>query len=121
MLLSLLPLLASTHAWAASPLLEVSPSKCVTLKQGNNCYQDIEVQWQTEQPGNYCLTLSTQEKPLQCWTNKNQGDFEFEFVGSNTAMLSLLEQDSGKLVEQSNIEVKWVYRNRSRNLSWRLF
>jgi len=100
---------------------ETSPQKCVTLKQGNDCYQDIEVDWQTEKPGNYCLILSSQELPLKCWSNIDRAMFEFEFVGNQNATLSLVESDSGKLLGQAEIEVKWVYRNRSRNLSWRVF
>ncbi len=108
-------------AQAADLHFDVSPRKCVTLKQGNQCYQDIEVNWQIKDKGNYCLTLSSQEKPLQCWTNQASAKYEFEFIGKQTALLSLVEAQSGKLLQQTDIEVKWVYRNRSRNLSWRVF
>jgi len=106
---------------AADLHFDVSPRKCVTLKQGNKCYQDIEVNWQTKDKGDYCLALSSQETPLQCWTNQASAAYEFEFVGKQTAQLSLVEEQSGKLLQQTDIEVKWVYSNRSRNLSWRVF
>ncbi len=108
-------------AIAAEPVLEVSPGKCVTLKQGSQCYQDIEVYWQTDTPGQYCLTLSSHDAPLQCWTEKHNASFEFEFVGDESVLLGLIDQNSGKLLKQSMIEVKWVYKNRSRYLSWRVF
>jgi hypothetical protein len=108
-------------SFAEDNRFDVSPQKCITLKQGNNCYQDIEVDWQAKKPGNYCLTLSSQEIPVKCWSNTDKAVFEFEFIGSHSATLSLVESASNKLLGQANIEVKWVYRNRSRNLSWRVF
>ena len=108
-------------AMASDPLLEVSPAKCVTLKQGSQCFQDIEVSWQTDMPGQYCLTLSSQDSPLQCWDGKQHAFHKFEFIGHESALLGLIDQDSGKLLTESLIEVKWVYKNRSRYLSWRVF
>ena len=100
---------------------EISPQKCVTLKQGKNCYQDIEVDWQADKPGNYCLMQSSQDLPVKCWSDIDRAKFEFEFVGKQSAMLSLVESETNRLLGERDIEVKWVYRNRSRNLSWRVF
>ncbi len=114
-------LINSGLAIAGTNGFEASPLKCVTLKQGNDCYQDIEVEWQSELPGNYCLYLSSQEAPLKCWSNTEKASLKFEFIGSNSSKISLIETDTNKLLGQVMIEVKWVYRNRSRNLSWRVF
>jgi len=120
-LLSLCLILPTGLARATDQQLSVSPGKCVTLKQGNRCYQDIDVRWQAPEAGDYCLKLATHEKPLQCWSNLKTANYEFEFVGRQTTMLGLIDAHSGKLLAQTDIEVKWVYRNRSRNLSWRVF
>jgi len=109
------------QAMASEPALEVSPGKCVTLKQGSQCYQDIEVTWQTGRPGRYCLTLSSQDTPLQCWTDRQNASYEFEFVGHESVVLGLIDQTTGKQLKESMIEVKWVYKNRSRYLGWRVF
>ncbi len=108
-------------AIAANPVLEVSPTKCVTLKQGSQCYQNIEVNWQTKMQGQYCLTLSSRETPLQCWVDSQKATYVFEFVGHESTLLGLVDQTTGKLLMESMIEVKWVYKNRSRYLSWRVF
>ena len=120
-LLSVYLMLPNGLGLAADLHFDVSPRKCVTLKQGNQCYQDIDVNWQAREKGDYCLIVSTQDTPLKCWIDQDAADFEFEFVGKQTALLSLVESKSGKLLQQTDIEVKWVYRNRSRNLSWRVF
>ncbi|MCP4430594.1 MAG: DUF3019 domain-containing protein [Gammaproteobacteria bacterium] len=111
----------ASASMASDLFLELSPAKCVTLKQGSQCYQDIEVNWQTDMPGSYCLTLSSQNAPLQCWTEKKKASYKFEFVGRESTLLGLVDQNTGKLLKKSMIEVKWVYKNRSRYLSWRVF
>ncbi len=120
-LLSLCLILPVGLARATDQQLIISPGKCVTLKQGNRCYQDIEASWQTLEAGDYCLKLATQEEPLQCWSNLKSAKYEFEFVGKQSTMLGLVDAHNGKLLTQTDIEVKWVYRNRSRNLNWRVF
>ncbi len=111
----------ASPSMASNLFLELSPAKCVTLKQGSQCYQDIEVNWQTDLPGSYCLTLSSQDSPLQCWAEKQNASYKFEFVGRESTLLKLVDQNTGKLLILSMIEVKWVYKNRSRYLSWRVF
>lgn len=101
--------------------LQVTPSKCVALKQGNVCYLDLDIRWHSPEAGHYCLYLALRSEPLQCWQNSKQGRFSFEFAESASTRLELRDQDNGKLLGKSEIEVKWVYSSRRRAAAWRVF
>lgn len=106
---------------AEDPQLQAQPRKCVALKQGNTCYQDIDVFWRTPAAGHYCLYLQTRDSPLECWQDSRQGKYEFEFAEAASANLLLRDEKNNRLVEQIEIEVKWVYSSRRKTSAWRVF
>ncbi len=105
---------------ASSNSLVLTPSKCVTLKEGKVCYEDIEVSWHTLQRGNYCLFSSQQTHPLTCWRQARSGQYRFEFKQSHSVLYQLRQMNTNELIAKQRISVKWVYKNRP-NSSWRLF
>lgn len=106
-------------AWAEN--MSVKPKKCVTLKQGNICYQGITGNWSTAQAGHYCLTLSTRIKPVKCWKKSAGESFKFEFAEKQTTTLNLVDQARNQILNEQVIEVKWVYNTRKYHSRWRLF
>lgn len=104
----------------ADPLLELNPQKCVALKQGNICYQQVKLIWSVLQKGNYCVVEKSQSKELKCWNNASQGSLDFEFAQDKTEQYALIDMDKKQTIAQQKIEVKWVYKNR-RNSGWRVF
>ncbi len=104
-----------------SESLQLTPNQCVTLKQGNRCYLDLGIKWQAPGLGHYCLYLENRLKPLKCWQDSRMGMHHFEFSEAQSTQLSLRDEGSGTTIAVSQIEVKWVYRSRSRSTSWRVF
>lgn len=117
-LLSVLPFLGGDAL--AETLLKIKPAKCVTLKQGNTCYQDLKVSWKSDSKGKYCFVNVKNTNPVKCWDNVKNGQFEFEFVGLQSTDYILLKMPEKIPVVKQHFSVKWVYKARPNN-RWRLF
>lgn len=107
---------------SANNLLEISPKQCVAVRQGQDCYVDIKIAWQTNAVGNYCLYSTEQTKPLKCWHQVTTILFKKELVSNKNVTFSLKKQDSTEVLATAQLAMAWVYKKNSRShSSWRMF
>lgn len=106
---------------ADSNTLVAIPDTCVALREGRNCYADVEVSWRQQQIGNYCLRNSDSKHIIQCWLMQHKGLFRYEFDSTETVGFELINSDNGKIVASTEIQLQWVYKNRQKKRRWRLF
>jgi len=106
----------------ANHLLKISPKQCVAVRQGQDCYVDIKIVWQTDVRDNYCLYSTSQSKPLQCWQQVNSILFEKELVSNKNVTFSLKKQNSTQTIATGQLDMAWVYKKNVRShASWRMF
>ena len=101
-------------------VMNLMPAKCVSLKQGQPCYADIEISWQTPEPVSVCLVRMDTRQELSCWRSTAQGDFSSEIITRESLSLSLLT-DTGEMLATTELAVAWVYKKRRSPTSWRVF
>jgi hypothetical protein len=102
--------------------LQLKPSRCVALHQGQVCYQKILLTWSANQLGNYCLYQEHNELPIYCWKNVMGGQYQYDFASDTSAQLLLLNLQTKTVVATAALEVAWVYKaNTRRKTHWRLF
>lgn len=123
---TLLWVIMSISAVRATPFmgtqLSAKPNDCVTLDRGRVCYQTIELHWQTEVPGHYCLWQIPAKNPLRCWSNVQTGQHTLNFASAKNQRYVLRAFEQSINLVSTDIEVKWVYKNRRRDrLRWRIF
>lgn len=99
--------------------LQLSPEKCVALRQGQTCYVDIVLTWSAPEKNTYCLYAGQQEKPLQCWDNATKGKFETEFSSSENSWFYLKRAD--KTLAKVELKMAWVYKSKRSSVTWRVF
>jgi hypothetical protein len=99
--------------------LTLHPKKCVSLRQGQTCYVDIELQWSVKVNGNYCLYASNIEEPLQCWTQAQEGRFATEFSSDENTYFYLKHEQ--KTLAEVELKMSWVYKRKRSSVSWRVF
>ena len=99
--------------------LILSPDKCVSLRQGQTCYVNIELQWSAKVVGSYCIYASNQQQPMQCWSNKRLGEIKMEFSSDQNTWF-YLRKDADNLAEVE-LKMAWVYKRKRSSLSWRVF
>ena len=111
-----------TIAAQASVFLDLSPSQCVAVRQGNNCFADVEVEWQSQQSDNLCLYSSQQSVPIKCWSNSTKGVWVAEVQTKTDLTFFLKRKNDEKILARQVLEIAWVYKkNVRRTSSWRMF
>ncbi len=102
--------------------LKISPQRCVALREGQICYQNIVLKWQTLARGNFCLFRANSKQPLKCWDKRQQGVHEFDFQSSESVEFILKNKTTDRELARVKMIVAWVYGNKKRRrASWRLF
>ena len=115
----------SPSLWAANDIegysLVLSPKQCVAMRQGQTCYVDVELQWQSKTQGDFCLYSSQVEQPLQCWQDTRLGRFEREIVAKDNVIFVLKSPKNALILATTKLEMAWVYKKNIRANSWRMF
>lgn len=118
-------LISSAHA--ANPLdkenaLLVTPKRCVALRKGQTCYQQVTFKWHQEKPDDYCLVELSGMRNLECWTQVNNGEFSFDFQSDITRHYALRKSKQDNNIGTAIITVSWVFESSKRpKSSWKLF
>jgi len=120
-LVSFVSLASIAQASSKTVKLLLKPSQCVALRQGQECYADIELSWQANQ-GDYCLYSSQKPEPLACWKKSQRAIYSAEIVSKENVIFHLKNQNSSAVLAKAELEIAWVYKKNSRShLSWRMF
>lgn len=102
--------------------LTIKPERCVALRQGQTCYQQVQFNWRSSQKGDFCLINKNQNMTLQCWTQKAKGQFSYDFQAQQSRSYVMRAKDSNIDLALQKITVAWVYKSSKRpKASWRLF
>lgn len=102
--------------------LKITPNRCISLHQGQVCYQRATLSWQTLDIADYCLFQAREDKPLKCWTAASSGVFETDFQSTEPVRYYLFKVGEDTPLASSGISVSWVYKSSKRQRrSWRLF
>lgn len=101
--------------------LNIQPSRCIALREGQTCYQTLSIEWQTPETGEYCLYDLEANILIHCWQQASQGVYEFEFEGNKSVQYVLMDRDKTPIAK-ADLEVNWVYKKQvERTSTWRLF
>lgn len=102
--------------------LFVTPERCVALRQGQTCYQEITFRWRQPKKGNYCLINLSTKQVLTCWENTNHGEFHLDFQATRSTDFAVRTQDQEIDLSTTQVTVAWVFKSSKRpKSSWRLF
>jgi hypothetical protein len=102
--------------------VKANPERCVALNEGQVCFQNVTLSWQTDQIADYCLFEEGSDDAIHCWQNTNQGQIKIDFESSTTKQYNLTLKKLGKSLASTFVEVTWVYsKKKKRRTSWRLF
>ncbi|WP_440903079.1 DUF3019 domain-containing protein [Catenovulum sp. SX2] len=104
--------------------MQATPARCVALHQGQTCYQLVDINWQINTKGSYCLFISSSAQALTCWQQSGQqaGFFQYDVQSNEDVVFSIKNSYSQQTLAQLRFEIAWVYnQSQQRRSSWRLF
>ena len=102
--------------------LVVTPIRCVALRQGQICYQEVTFRWHQAEVADYCLVeLSTLDN-IKCWSQVKAGEISFDFQSDRSLTYGIRKIDEQNNLSSVNITVSWVFKSSKRpKSSWKLF
>lgn len=121
-LLMVASLCGTAQAEPAPITLQVKPQRCISLHQGQVCYQKLTFHWVTPTADEFCLHDTATHVALTCWRGKNKTSFEYEFASRESTEFSIRFKGQTEELVKVNVQVSSVYQSPERSSSrWRLF
>lgn len=102
--------------------LKIKPTKCVSLQQGQTCFVNVVITWRANETGDYCVSSSQQNAPLQCWSSSQQGTLSNEVKMVKDVVYTLTNKEGNKVLVSTVLPLAWVYKKEKfSHSSWRIF
>jgi len=98
---------------------EVSPNRCVTLRQGQPCFVRVRFNWRSNKALTACL-YNLEGKKITCWKSSESGSIVLAQTLPSTTEYILVDADGAEL-DRASVAVSWVYRKKRSKRRWRLF
>lgn len=109
----------STVKSEQTTLFDVTPKRCVTLRQGQPCFVKIRFEWSSNEIIKACL-YGVEDLELQCWASSTSGSIVLPQSLPSTTEFKLVKDD-GVEVQRATVSVSWVYKKKRSKRRWRLF
>jgi len=100
--------------------LSVKPNKCVALRKGEPCYQNVVLTYSSTTRHNVCLVREKVEKPLKCWKNTADATHKYRITASESFSFHIIDANNNRLAS-FQFTVAWVYKQSRKRNRWRLF
>ena len=122
LMLILLVISSVANATDIQASMKVSPEQCVAMRQGQVCYVSVQLSWQVDTPGNYCLYTVGESKALNCWINTAAGELKKSFDSKINLEFSLRRQNDSISLTTAVVKMAWVHKKKGQpRKSWRIF
>ena len=122
LMLILLIISSVANATDIQASVKVSPEQCVAMRQGQVCYVSVQLSWQVDTPGNYCLYTAGESKALNCWINTAAGELKKSFDSKINLEFSLRRQNESLSIATAVVKMAWVHKKKGQpRKSWRIF
>ena len=104
---------------SAKAVFEVTPKRCVTLRQGQPCYVKVRFEWKSTETLQVCVYGVKNEK-ITCWDAASSGSVVMPQTLPGTTEYVLVDS-AGTELSRASVSVSWVYRKKRSKRRWRLF
>lgn len=102
--------------------LRIKPSQCVSLRQGQDCYVTLNIDWQAANKGNYCLYSAQKVEAILCWQDQAAGQRQIDMKINGDTQFWLKDQATGKTIAKTLVKQAWVHKKQAVSFSsWRIF
>lgn len=102
--------------------LQVKPQRCISLHQGQVCYQKLRFSWRTPASGEFCLHNVRKDVAIICWRGEGSTPYEYEFQADESTEFAINYKGRKEALVKVKVQVASVYKTPEKSSSrWRLF
>jgi hypothetical protein len=87
------------------PQLRVRPVLCIADRASNRCATVFQIEWQSRDPGDYCIGSDQQSAPLRCWTQARTGEHADRVIVTRDFDYWIAPADSAQRLRAVRIEL----------------
>jgi hypothetical protein len=91
------------------PKLRVRPVLCIADRESARCATVFQIDWQSREPGDYCIGSDQQAEPLRCWTQARTGEHADRVIVTRDFDYWIAQADSGRRLRAVRIELLRVH------------
>lgn len=113
------PLVANTTGNDIS--FSIKPGLCLLATNENECRDSLLVKWKSRQQYSLCLYQAADDSSLHCWKTAREGEYQFEFVASETTEFELRDQQSQQLLVSKSFKILTRESGNRRRNPWSFF
>jgi hypothetical protein len=87
------------------PKLRVRPVLCIADRESAQCATVFQIDWQSREPGDYCIGSDQQTEPLRCWTQARTGEHADRVIVTRDFDYWIAHRDSERRLRAVRIEL----------------
>jgi hypothetical protein len=87
------------------PKLRVRPVLCIADRESAQCATVFQIDWQSREPGDYCIGSDRQTEPLRCWTQARTGEHADRVIVTRDFDYWIARRDSERRLRAVRIEL----------------
>lgn len=87
------------------PKLRVRPVLCIADRESAQCATVFQIDWQSREPGDYCIGSDQQTGPLRCWTQARTGEHADRVIVTRDFDYWIARADSDRRLRAVRIEL----------------
>jgi hypothetical protein len=87
------------------PKLRVRPVLCIADRESAQCATVFQIDWQSREPGDYCIGSDQQTGPLRCWTQARTGEHADRVIVTRDFDYWIARRDSERRLRAVRIEL----------------
>lgn len=87
------------------PTLRVRPVLCIADRESASCATVFQIDWQSPEPGDYCIGSDQQPDPLRCWTQARIGEHADRVIVTRDFDYWIARADSQQRLRAVRIEL----------------
>lgn len=103
--------------------LTLKPKMCVLSRLGEDCQDELNINWQASSAINVCLYQAQSSMPLACWENAQEGYHHTLLSTANSLAFLLRSSKKHKPLASETFEVLHDHKQfrRARRNAWAFF
>jgi len=103
-------------------MIRSRPVQCVTLREGQPCFIQLNVSWESESPVSACFVSEQNDSGVTgaCWEDAVDGQFRASLYLSEPTVW-VFRDAAGNSLGEFSVDVSWVYKSRRTRRRWILF
>ena len=90
---------------AESVVFRATPKRCILRHNSSICRTEIKLDWSTDSLASYCISRSSIDEAIKCWSNSIEGSLSYLFISRKDITFRLINSENGQVIRELIVPV----------------